>query len=458
MTRAAPVIGVWGHYADANLGDDACPTALVHHLKRLVPSASFVLFCRFPKIAAARWGLPAHPVRPLSPGESGPRELPSPLLPGAAQHAADVPRWRARARANPLLRAVVRVARVIVDCGRALPAELSFFWQSYRRLRGIDLLVVAGSNPLFDFFGGFWGYPYRTWQWALLARLRGARVAFVSVGAGPIVSARSGRLLARVLRRADYVSFRDEGSRRLMRQYGFAGPDHVCPDLAQSLPSDVRPGTRSEHLRVGINPMIVHHKTFWPVTDPDLQRRYMQSLAALAARLVASGHDVFFYGTQTSDQVTAEETRAAMRAAAPALQLPAFVMPASVTQLLQLCASCDLLVTTRFHGAIFGVVTARPTLAICYQAKTREVLEAAGLGAHAIDFEHVSAQRLGAAFDRLRAERHGVETRLRQHTIELRARLDRQYEQIAQVVGSEATDDLSFPYHSRRPDVAGTLS
>ena len=447
----APVIGVWGHYADANLGDDACPTALLHHLKRRIPNARFVLFCRFPEVARGIWELPAYPVRPLSRGENGPREPSAPQT-----SAASSPTWRTRARAIPLLRAVVHVARRIVGLGRALPAELRFVWQSYHRLRGIDLLVIAGSNPLFDFFGGFWAYPYRTWLWVLLARLCGARVAFVSVGAGPIVSARSGRLLARVLRTADYVSFRDECSRRLMREYGFAdpAPDRVCPDLAHSLPFDGHPSARTERLRVGINPMIVHHRAFWPVTDGQLQRRYIESLAALATALVTAGHDVFFYGTQTGDQVTAQETQAAMRP----LQAPAFVMPASVYQLLELCASADFLVTTRFHGAVFGVRLARPTLAICYQPKTREVLEAAGQGAHAIDFEQVSAERLIAAFAHLRAERHSVEMKLRQHARELHARLDRQYEQVAALVQRPAPRDARFPSRPREADAARRLA
>jgi len=457
VTQAAPVIGVWGHFADANLGDDACPTALLHHLRQLIPTARFVLFCRFPEVARGIWELPAYPVRPLSRGENGPREPSAPQT-----SAASSPTWRTRARAIPVLRAVVHVARGIMGLGRALPAELRFVWQSYHRLRGIDLLVIAGSNPLFDFFDGFWAYPYRTWLWALLARLCGARVAFVSVGAGPIVSARSGRLLARVLRKADYVSFRDECSRRLMREYGFAdpAPDRVCPDLAHSVPFEAPPSAQTERLRVGINPMIVHHRAFWPVTDAKLQRRYIESLAALASALVAEGHDVFFYGTQTSDQVTVLETQASMRAARPssALEIPPFVMPASVNQLLELCASADLLVTTRFHGAVFGVRVARPTLAICYQAKTREVLEAAGQGAHAIDFEQVTPERLRAAFDRLRAERSSVETSLRRHTVELRARLDRQYEHVAALLRRSARCDARSPSRPPEADVARSLS
>jgi polysaccharide pyruvyl transferase WcaK-like protein len=321
----------------------------------------------------------------------------------------------------------------------------------------VDVLVVTGSNPLFDFFGGFWQYPYTVWKWAALARLSRTRLAFVSVGAGPIVSARSGRLLARVLQRADYVSFRDEGSRRLMRQYGFDGPGAVCPDLAHSLPFAAPQRAPTDRLRVGINPMIVHHSVFWPVRDPAVQQRYIDSLAHLAAALVAEGDDVFFYGTQKDDRVTAQETQAAMRGAAPSIPVPPFVMPASVAELLELCARADVLVTTRFHGAVFGVITARPTLAICYQAKTREVLETAGLGAHAIAFEQLSPERLRAAFDGLRAERHAVEAALRRHTIDLRARLDLQYEQVAALLQRGPRPVASFPA-SRQREPAGTAS
>lgn len=432
MRSGTPVIGLWGHFADANLGDDACPTALLHHLQRRVPAARFELFCRFPEVAQARWGLPAHPVRPLSPDHRGPWEVPPSLLqqhPGATAGG-----WRARARAVAPLRAVVRAARVIVALAHRLPAELRFFWQSRSRLRGIDLVIVAGSNPLFDFFGGFWEFPFRVWEWTLLARLSGARVAFVSVGAGPVVSTRSGALLARVLRRATYVSYRDEGSRQLMRRYGFDGPDEVYPDLAHSLPFVPRSRARSARLRVGINPMIVHHSVFWPVSDPATHRRYVDSLAALAAALVAAGDDVFFYGTQKDDRVTAGEIQAALWTTTPAVAPPPFLMPASVDELLGLCDSADLLVTTRFHGAVFGVITARPTLAICYQGKTREVLERAGLGAYAIDFAQVTPELLLSTLARLRAERAPVEKALRQYAEQQRARLDAQYERVMALI------------------------
>jgi polysaccharide pyruvyl transferase WcaK-like protein len=346
--------------------------------------------------------------------------------------------------------------RGMLTAARAFPAECRFLWQSYRRLRGVDVLLVTGSNPLFDFYGGFWRYPYSVWKWALLARLSRTRLAFVSVGAGPIVSARSGRLLARVLRRADYVSFRDEGSRRLMRQYGFDG-GAVYPDLAHSLPFLPPRRAPTERLRVGINPMIVHHGVFWPVRDPALQRRYIESLAHLAAALVAEGHDVFFYGTQKDDRVTATEVQAVLPGATPAHPAPPFIMPESIDELLELCAGADLLVTTRFHGAVFGVLTARPTLAICYQAKSREVLERAGLEAHSIGLEEISPQRLRAAFDQLRAQRHHVAAGLEQHVVGLRAQLDQQYREVAALLRA-TPHATAFPVRSRQPEAMGTRS
>jgi len=420
-----PTIGILGTFADANVGDDAGPTALLHHLGRLIPDAEFVLFCRFPAVAQERFAVPAFPVQRRPRGQTRSWQPPPGLVESFSQEAPNESAgWRAWARAIPPLRFAVRAARATAGVLRQVPAEVRFLWQGYRRLRNVDLLLMAGSNPIFDFFGGYWGYPYTMWKWTTLARLTGTRVAFVSVGAGPIVSRRSGRLLARVLRRAHYVSFRDEGSRRLMREHGFTGPASVYPDLAHGLPfTPSRPSPRATRLRVGVNPMIVYHGVFWPVADRERYRRYIETLAALIAELERDGHEVFLYGTQKDDAVPAEEIQGALRTAFPGATVPDYHPPESVEGLLRLCSSADLLVTTRFHGAVFGIMTLRPTLAICYQGKTREVLEAAGLGEFAVDFESVSLSRLRPAFDRLRGRRDEIAGTLERHARRMRAEL-----------------------------------
>ena len=446
---ARPTIGILGTFADANVGDDAGPTALLHHLGRLVPGAAFVLFCRFPAVAQERFSFPAFPVQRPPRGQTRSWQPPPGLVQSFAQGPAPAPTagWRAWARTIPPLRAAVRAARAMGTVLRQLPPEIRFLQQSYGRLRRIDLLLVAGSNPIFDFFGGFWGYPYTMWKWTILARLTRTRLAFVSVGAGPIVSRRSGRLLAWLLRRADYVSFRDEGSRQLMRTHGFDGPAHVCPDLAHGLPFTPVARAPTGRLRVGINPMIVYHGIFWPVSDRDLYRRYVVTLAALVADLDREGAEVFLFGTQKDDAVPAAEVQDVIRADFPAAAVPEYRGPETVEGLLRLCSSADLLVTTRFHGAVFGVMTRRPTLAICYQGKTREVLEVAGLGEFAFDFEDVSLPRLRPAFDRLRERRTEIQAILDRNAERLRAQLA---EQDARVVGLLAHRGGRSSAHPRR--------
>jgi polysaccharide pyruvyl transferase WcaK-like protein len=432
----APKIGILGHFADANVGDDACPTALLYHLRRIVPDAEFVLFCRFPEVAKERFALPTYPVKRLPPGQTRSWQPPEGMVEafGEEPESETNSGWRSWAKSIPPIRLTVRAMRAIREILPQIPAELRFLWGSYRHIRGIDLLLVAGSNPIFDYFGGYWGYPFTMWKWTTLARLAGVKLAFVCVGAGPIVSRRSGRLLASVLRRAAYVSFRDEGSRQLMREHGYEGPDFVCPDLAHGLPFTPVDRPASEKLRVGINPMIVYHGLFWPVSDRKLYDHYVKTLAALAAELYRGGHEVFLYGTQKDDAVPAEEIQNTLRNDFPGVAVPRYEGPETVPELLALCSSADLLVSTRFHGAIFGVVTRRPTLAICYQGKTREVLEAAELGEFAFDFEDVDFPLLWPALEQLRDRRSAIGAALDRHAERMRARLSEQDAQLVELL------------------------
>ena len=448
MSTSAPLIGVLGHFADANHGDDACAMAVIRHCARQVPDSRFVLFCRYPAIGRARFGLPAFPVRRLAAGQTGPWQPPSSGAEPSDATTSDAPAgWRARARAVAPLRLFVRAARTAGATARAIVLEGAFLWSSYRRLRGVDLLLVTGSNPVFDYFGGFWGFPYTMWKWAMLARLAGAKFGFVSVGAGPIISKRSGRLLAATLERAAYVSFRDRGSERLVRSHGYRGHAHIVPDLAHSLPDPSAARTTTTR-SVGINPMIVHHSTFWPESDDALHDRYVGALAELAAGLVRDGYEVFFYGTQKDDRTSADEVQAAMRARSERATIPGYVHPETVDELIALCQSTDVLVTTRFHGAVFGVATARPTLAVCYHPKVREVLVEAGIGEFAFEFEEVSADLLRSAFDDLCLRRREIEARLQDHSVVNRARLHAQIGDLAgmlhghsQAVAAERTAD-----------------
>src|SRR5262249_55888992 len=102
----------------------------------------------------------------------------------------------------------------------------------HRALRGTDVLLVPGTGLLTDAFGlSGWG-PYNLFKWSSMARLRGARVRFLSVGAGPLYTGLGRRLVRYALALADYRSYRDAPSLDLARQIGMRGDtDRVRPDL-----------------------------------------------------------------------------------------------------------------------------------------------------------------------------------------------------------------------------------
>src|SRR5439155_17953179 len=64
-------------------------------------------------------------------------------------------------------------------------AELAFCGKSLARIRGIDLLLVAGSGQLSEHYGGPWGFPYTLAKWARVARMVGVRLECPSAGARP---------------------------------------------------------------------------------------------------------------------------------------------------------------------------------------------------------------------------------------------------------------------------------
>ncbi|GMV31405.1 MAG: membrane protein [Rhodanobacteraceae bacterium] len=406
----APAVGVFGHYGDRNLGDEAIIDALIARIRREWPGARVVAFSMDTADSAERYRVPAFPIRQESGtqrfGEvldrqwaAGATDRPVPEAAGVLDRVARlVPKGRVRSAAGKLTRGAAFVAR-----------EVAFLWRSYRRLHGLDALIIAGSNQFLDNFGGPWGFPYTLLKWSLLARLAGCRLLYVSVGAGPLDARLSQWMVRTAVRFADYLSFRDAGSQRLVAAAPRSGSSHVFPDLAHSL---VRPagaqraGDRSKPT-VGINPMPLYDSFYWYTTDTDRYASYVRTLAALAEYLVDRGYPVFFFPTQLKDLNVADEIVRAMRpeCAGRLLQPEPVKRPHTVDELMRIIETADIVVGTRFHGTLLSLHARRPVLAICYYRKTRDLMREMGQEAYAIDFDDLTVSELVGRFHRLEERR-----------------------------------------------------
>ena len=209
-------VAVVAHVGTTNLGDEAILSSALQALRTRLAEPSIRVYSPNPPETTQRHGVEAVALRSQVIGTARKAQAtgrdPAAPAAGAAHKRTLTQSLRATVRRipllAPLLRAAIRCMQGVVAVGR----ESVFIVRSWRRLRGTDMLLIAGSNQLEDWFGGPWGYPYTILLWTVLARAVGARVAFVCVGAGPLNSRLSRWLCVRALALASYASFRDAES------------------------------------------------------------------------------------------------------------------------------------------------------------------------------------------------------------------------------------------------------
>lgn len=398
-----PVVAVLGHYGNRNLGDEAIVAATLAGLRRGLPSASLFAVSLDPADTAHRHGVAAFPLRrnarseavwrvPSAPSTDGPETKRQPA-------GAEVPR---AGHPSAIVRSVRYASRPLRWGGRGvrdLWRELRFLTRVAAFLRRLDLVVIAGSNQFLDNFGGARGFPYTLLAWTVLARLVRTPVTVTSVGAGPLTG-RSSRLMIRaVVRMATRVSYRDAPSRALIEGEGGLPCGDVRPDLAFALRQAIAP--RSDGVaRVGVNVMPVYDARYWPDDRPERYGRYVDAMAEVVAGLLERDLEVFLYATQPSDARVIEDVQRALGGS----RRPGVVAetPSTVDELMTVIGRADMLVTTRFHGAVLALVGGRPVVAVCYHRKTADVMADAGLERYALALDGLRGDEVLARVDELR--------------------------------------------------------
>ena len=254
-------VGVLGHVGNKNLGDEALVAAVIQNVKRRYADAEIRGFTINPEDTRQRHGIRAFPIQKEANRHRRPEAPPD----GRTETQASQTESRlmvgikAASKKVPLLYAFLKGIQKTLQFLRGSIEEARFLYQSYRNLKGTELLIVAGSQQLSDYFGGAWGFPYTLFKWSILARVTGTKVAFVSVGAGPLKSRLSRLFVNCSIRLASYRSYRDQESKKLIEEIGITGENPVFPDLVYSLkiaePQSKSPAPPHSPPIVAINPM-----------------------------------------------------------------------------------------------------------------------------------------------------------------------------------------------------------
>ena len=179
------------------------------------------------------------------------------------------------------------------------------------------------------------------------------------------------------IRLADHCTYRDEGSREAARLLGVRGErGPVVPDLAFAVPVSAAATTRERHVVVGV--MAYEGEPDTPGRGPDLVRLYRDRMTTAIDRLVADGRSVTLVVGDLADLELAHEIAGRVRRQPGDSEV---VVSAARTQaeVMAEMAVAEVVVASRFHNVLGGVLVGRPTVSLSYAPKNQELLASFGL-------------------------------------------------------------------------------
>jgi polysaccharide pyruvyl transferase WcaK-like protein len=393
-------IYLFGHFGSGNFGNDITLQTVLDNICQRLPGAEFICICTSPAALAASQKIKTVPI---SREFGGPRKRRTGL--------AGLPR------------------KIFIG----IPRELFRWFEAFKTLKGADMLIVPGTGLLTDAYGvQGWG-PYNVFKWSFVAKLRGCRVLFLSVGAGPLYSALGKFFVKSALSMADFRSYRDDASMNWLKAIGFrTNNDHVYPDLAFSLPETAMRHVENRQRRrrvVGLGLMVYAGK--YSVAEPrdTIYRQYLENLAIFAQWLLDHDYDIRLLVGETNDRFVLEEFKALLQTTAGEYDKARVIDEPvhSVEQLLPQIAATDFVVATRFHNVLLSLLFNKPVIAISFHHKCSSLMSEMGLSEYTHDINDMNVNRLIGQFQDVEKKAEQLKPFIREKVIQWRKALDEQY-------------------------------
>lgn len=372
---APATIAFLGLFGSPNLGNEATLTAFLRNVAVRRPGTGFVCIAPRQSRIEQVYGIPLIDIDPWP-----------------------VARWAWRIRPLALRTFVVDLIERLTERRRRSAARA--------RLHGVDCLVIPGTGLIDDFGQRPHDMPTHLNRWTRAAKACGVRILFLSVGVSTVQHPLSRALFASSLQRAAYCSFRDPESLANARALGFDGAAVVCPDLAFSLPTaDLHEAqTPSAVNAVGVGVMGYFG---WNAGRDDGQRiydDYLDRLCDIVRALLARGLDVHLLtGDTRADDATVQIVARRCTPDRPGMGRLKSPPITDFRDAVKAIAEVDLVVASRFHNLVFGLMLRRTAISIGYSDKNDALMRAFGLSHYCHDIEAFEPDLVLQQIDAIRA-------------------------------------------------------
>lgn len=398
-------LGLFGQFGTGNSGNDGSLEAMIRLLRKHRPDAELVCICPNPAQVTADFGIEA-----ISSGRTDPQ---------------------GRHPTGAIARAIGRMRNLVYPFAAA---------------GLLDALIVPGTGFLDDFQEAPFGWPLMIMRWSLAARFRGAKLAFVSIGAGPIRHAMSRRFMVAAARLCHYRSYRDQISKDFMLSLGCGSEaDRVYPDLAFSLTAPNGRAPRDERVTVGVGVMAYAGWVRQHADGEAIYERYTSGIVAFIAWLLRQGHDVRLLTGDKQDQQAVSDVLERLKVDMPPdISAIVTLQPTRTLQeLMEQIAMTDIVVATRFHNVVGALKMARPVVSLGYARKNEVLLEDMGLHGMSQPVEDLDLDLLKTQFTRALRDRAAISDQIKGCTALYASRLAEQERALLRVLSPRRSGERS---------------
>jgi polysaccharide pyruvyl transferase WcaK-like protein len=411
-------IVLFGYFGRGNLGNECTLQTMIFYVRKYLPDAEINCICVGPEDISTRYNIPALPIS-----------------------------WTSRNVSHGQRNLLMRILRGVFI---RIPMELVSWVKAFKTLKGIDMLIVAGTNPITNIGSGALSWPYEIFKWSTIAELRRCKELFVSIGVGPIGTPSSRWFLQSglgpidtplsrwffksALSSAAYRSYRDSYSKQYLEGIGFrANSDLVYPDLAFSLPRTMLPACNHhcrERFVVGVGLMDYYGKDTINERKKTVYLDYINKTCSFVTWLLKQGYTVMLLiGDVMCDNSVKHDLIKVIEAVGLKYRKEQLINEpiSSVEQLLAQLATTDLVVTPRFHNVLLAMLVNKPVLSISYHEKTASLMAGMGLAEYCQDIDQLDVGRLIEQFIKLQKNADNLRPQIKRRVEEFRKALDEQY-------------------------------
>ncbi|MBA8878896.1 polysaccharide pyruvyl transferase family protein [Phyllobacterium myrsinacearum] len=329
-----------GQFGSGNTGNDGSLEAMLNFLRSLPQTAELVCICSNPELVEKEYNVKSIGISGI-------------VLQG---------KW------------YIRFNTLLAD----IPRRIASLYMLLASLGGVDLMVIPGTGILDDFQETPFGWPFVLFRWCLAARLRSTKIAFVSIGAGPIEHSLSRWFLRSAAKMAHYRSYRDKYSLAYMKKAGLrVDHDYQFPDIAFRLPVPSLP--RPEHigvLTVGVGVMDYRGWSKDAIFGEAINRLYIGKLASFVCWLLEEGHDVRLLTGDERDWRAVRDIieKVSGTMSGNAMDRITVGRGATLHELMNEMSRVNIVIATRYHNIVCALKLARPTISLGYAQKNDELL------------------------------------------------------------------------------------